>query len=99
MASKSNNGLDLTTKHRSNFPPCKTAYGAKGEEQFPVENESVQKCIGFELATKLKGPAEPNLDPKHVCNSDGQNVSDISLPTWVGSCVDGETERNGQSQR
>ena len=63
-----------------------------------MDNESVQKHTGDDLATKLEGPAEPNLDPEHVCNSDGQNVSDISLPTWVGSCVDGETERNGQSQ-
>ena len=82
VASKSSNGLALTTKPRSNFPPCKSAYGEKGEEQFPVDNESMQKRIGDELATKLKGPAKPNLDPKNVCNSDGQNVSDISLPTW-----------------
>ena len=46
-----------------------------------MDNESVQKRTGDELATKLEGPAEPNLDPEHVCTSDGQNVSDISLPT------------------
>ena len=90
VASKSSNGLALTTNPRSNLPPCMTAYGAKGEEQLPVENESVQKRIGDELATKLEGPAEPNWDPKHVCNSDGPNVPDISLPTWsLASMVKG----------
>ena len=46
VSSKSSNGLALSTKPRSNFQICTTAYRAKGEEQFPVDNESVQKRIG-----------------------------------------------------
>ena len=50
--------------------------------QLPVDNESVQKRIGDKLATMLEGLAKPNWDPKQRDNSDGPNVSDISLPTW-----------------
>ena len=47
-----------------------------------MDNESVQKRIGDELATKLEGLAKTNWDPKQWGNSDGLNVSEISLPTW-----------------
>ena len=46
-----------------------------------MDDESLQKRNGDKSATKLKGTAKPNLDPEHVCNSDGQNVSDTLLPT------------------
>ena len=74
VATKSCNGLVMATKPRSIFPISKTAYGAKGEEQLPVDDESLQKRNGDESATKLKAPAKPNLDPEHVCNSDGHKL-------------------------
>ena len=73
-----------------NVPNSKTAYGAKGKEQLPVDNESVPLGTGDHLATKLKGLDMPISDPHHKINSNGLEchiglnwpTSDISLPTW-----------------
>ena len=73
-----------------NVPNSKTANGAKGKEQLPVDNESVPTITGDELATKLEGLATPIWDPQQKSNSDGPEchlglnwpTSDIFLPTW-----------------
>ena len=52
-----------------------TARMAKGEEQFPVADESLYKRNVDESATKLQGPAKQLMNPKHVCNSEGLKFS------------------------
>ena len=73
-----------------NVPNSKTANGAKGKKQLPVDNESVPTVTGYHLATKLEGLAMTIWDSQQKSNSDGPEchlvlnwpTSDISLPTW-----------------